>query len=397
MPRRAGAKDSPTRWTWARSDPAPVPDVRRGTGWFYDGENASRREVVVDVVPGGLRLLDRGDHREVAAWAYRALRPVDEVAREGRCRIRTDHGHARLVLTDRSLIAEIAAHAPQLAASGRSRVGLLARWAGLVVVSMAALLAVLGVGLPRFAEEIAEIVPTEWEMSFGESLVEPAVRQLAMLDTAVTPAWCTARRGHDVLEALTRRLAPAESPYRFQVRVASLDLVNAFALPGGQIVLTRGLLGFAESPDEVAGVLAHEMGHVVRRHTTSAVIEALGLAFLFGVMLGDPGTAVIGSAGEVLVGLGFRREAEMEADASAIALLERADVSTGGLADLFDRLGRRAGDMPEALHLLSTHPSDESRRELFERHATDRPPSLGAREWRELKDICTRRESIDLP
>ena len=370
--------------------------MRRGAGWFYDGESALRREVVVDVIPDGLRILDSGDHREVAAWEYRALRPVDEMARDGLCRIGTDHGRARLVLTDRSLIAEIAVHAPQLAASGRNRVSLLVRWGGLVAVSMAALLAVLWAGLPRFAEEVAEIVPIEWETKLGESLVEPTVRQLAMFDTAVTAAWCTARQGRDVLEALARRLAPAESPYRFRVHVASLDLVNAFALPGGQIVLTRGFLHFAESPDEVAGVLAHEMGHVVRRHTTSAVIEALGLAFLFGVMLGDPGTAAIGSAGEILAGLGFRREAEMEADASAIELLERADMSTRGLADFFDRLERKTGDMPEILHLLSTHPSDESRRELFERNATERPPSLGAREWQELREICSRQESIDL-
>ena len=370
--------------------------MRRGTGWFHDGESALRRVVVVDVVPGGLRILDRGDHREVAAWDYRALRRVDEVARDGLCRIRTNDGRARLVLTDRSLIAEIAAHAPQLAASGRNPANLFLRWTGLVAVSMAALMAVLWAGLPRFAEEVAEIIPTEWETSLGESLVEPAVRQLAMFDTAVTTAWCTARPGHGVLEALTRRLAPAESAYRFRVHVVSLEMVNAFALPGGQIVLTRGFLRFVESPDEVAGVLAHEIGHVVRRHTTSAVIEALGLAFLFGVMLGDPGTAAIGSAGEILVGLGFRREAEMEADASAIELLERAGMSTRGLADFFDRLDRKMGDMPEIPHMLSTHPPDESRRERFERNATERAPSLGAREWRELREIGSRQESIDL-
>ena len=370
--------------------------MRRGAGRYYDGESAVRREVVVDVIPGGLRILDSADHGEVGTWEYRELRPVDEVTRDGLCRIRTDHGRARLVLTDRSLIDEIAAHAPQLATSGRNRASLFLRWTGLVAVSMAALLAVLWAGLPRFADEVAEIIPTTWETSLGESLVEPTVRQLALFDTAVTTAWCTARRGHDVLEALTRRLAPAESPYRFQVHVASLEMVNAFALPGGQIVLTRGFLRFVESPDEVAGVLAHEIGHVVRRHTTAAVIEALGLAFLFGVMLGDPGTAAIGSAGEILVGLGFRREAETEADESALELLGRAGMSTQGLADFFDRLERKTGDMPEILHLLSTHPPEESRRELFEQSATERPPSLGASEWQELREICSRQEPIDL-
>ena len=193
------------------------------------------------------------------------------------------------------------------------------------------LLATLWFGLPRFAEEVARIVPHQWETDFGASLVEPVLRAFARFDETDKVAFCTAPGGLESLAELTHRLAPAASPYRFVVRVANLEMVNAFALPGGQIVIAEGLLRFAESPDEVAGVLAHEMGHVLYRHSTAAMIEALGLAFLFGALLGDFGIGVIGGAGETLVALTFRREAEAEADERALDLLGRAGVSSRGI------------------------------------------------------------------
>ena len=361
----------------------------RGTGRYYDGGSAVRRDVTIHLEPDGLRIAESADEREVGRWRYETLVAVDEVARDGLCRIRVGTGHARLNLTDRTLIAEVTRRAPQLATRDRGWVVLCLRWTAVFGVSMAVLLAAIWLGLPRFADTAARLVPVEWEMSLGRSLVEPLLRQLALIDSSPTTAYCVDRRGREVLAALSERLAPAESPYRFRVHVVSLEMPNAFALPGGQIVLTRGLLRFARSPDEVAGVLAHEMGHVVHRHPTAATLEALGLGFLFGVMIGDPGIGAIGWAGETLIGLNYRREAEMEADASAVEILGRAGVSSQGLADFFERLERSSGEMPAFLHLLSTHPSNESRRRRFEQDATRSPPSLGESEWQNLREICS--------
>lgn len=366
-----------------------------GAGSYYDGESAVRREVVLHLTPDGVRIVEPADQRELAFWEYRELRPVDEVPGDGPFRIRAGHGGARLVLTDRPLISEVTARAPRLTARERGWGGLFLRWAGLLTVSIAVLLAALWFGLPRLADHAARLVPNEWEAAIGESLVEPVVRQLALLDGTEAAGFCTASRGREVLEALSRRLAPAESPYRFHVRVANLKMNNAFAFPGGQIVIARGFLRFTESPDEVAGVLAHEMGHVIHQHTTAAMIETLGLAFLFGVMLGDLGTGAIGWAGETLIGLSFRREAETEADESAIELLGRAGLSSQGLADFFDRIERQTGDMPAFLHPLSTHPHNESRLRRFAQGVTTDPPSLSEREWRSLREICSRQEPLD--
>ena len=368
-----------------------------GAGRYYDGESAVRREVAVQTAPDGLRIVAPADRREIAFWRYGELRPVDEVRGDGPRRIRPRRGGGRLVLADRALIAEVEAHAPRLAARGRGGAGLGLRWTGLLAVSVAVLLGVLWFGLPRFAGGVARLVPAEWEAALGDRLVEPVVRNLALFDPVETAAFCTDPHGRAVVEALTRRLAPGaeESPYRLQVQVVTLEMSNAFALPGGRILITEGFLRAAESPDEVAGVLAHEIGHVIHRHTTAAMIEGLGLAFLFGGLLGDFGTGAAAWAGEVLIGLSFRREAEAEADESALDLLQRAGVSTQGLADFFARVEEEVGDAPAFLHPLTAHPSTASRRRRAARGAADHPPSLGERDWRSLQEICRIQEPLD--
>ena len=374
--------------------------MARGRGSYFDGESAARREVEVELAPDGVRIREPGagaepSGREIAYWRYHELRPVDEWSGGGPRRIRAGSGRARLVVESPELVAALDARAPRLAAHepGWTRLGL--RWAGLLVLALAVLLATLWFGLPRFAEEVTRVVPRQWEIDFGESLIEPVLRALARLDDADEVAFCAAPPGVESLDELTRRLAPTPSPYPFVVRVVNLKMVNAFALPGGQIVIADGLVRAAESPDEVAGVLAHEMGHVLHRHSTAAIIEALGLAFLFGAMLGDFGTGVIGGAGETLIGLSLRREAEAEADARALALLERAGLSSHGLADFFERMEREADNRPAAFHLLSTHPPTESRRQLARRHAAPgTPPSLDEDAWRSLKAICGQEEPL---
>lgn len=367
-----------------------------GEGGFFDGTRAERREVAVRLAPRGLRILAaEPDGRDVAFWEYDELRPVDEPGAGGPWRIRTRGGAGRLVVEDADLLAAIARRAPRIAAreSGWRRLGL--RWAGLVAGSIMVLVVVLWYGLPFFAEQATRFVPRKWEVALGDRLVEPVVRTLARMDDTDRPTFCTAPGGRGALDALTRRIAPVDSPYRFRVRVANLEMVNAFALPGGQIVLADGLLQFAESPDEIAGVLAHEMGHVLHRHSTTAIIEALGLAFLFAVLLGDLGTGIVGGAGETLIALSYRREAETEADERSLELLADAGLSTRGIADFFARIERDMGDVPAAFRILSTHPPSEHRRQRAAAATGIGASALDARAWRNLKKICARQEPLD--
>src|SRR5690606_38593589 len=106
-----------------------------------------------------------------------------------------------------------------------------------------------------------------------------------------------------------------------QIGIANIDMVNAVALPGGRVLLFNGLLKEAKSPDEVAGVLGHEMGHVRHRDTMTALVRQLGLSVVLGGFNGQVGGAVNG-----LLAMSYSRDAERAADAYSIDRLRAADI-----------------------------------------------------------------------
>ena len=134
--------------------------------------------------------------------------------------------------------------------------------------------------------------------------------------------------------------------------------VNAFAAPGGHVVVLSGLIDEAKSGDEVAGVLAHEIAHVIHRHPMESLVRAMGLAVLAEALSGD---GLGGTAAMLLAVTAYSREAE--ADATAVALLEAAGYDPLGLTDFFGRMAGEekrsgAGLIPS---YLSTHPPSEAR------------------------------------
>jgi len=355
-------------------------------GSFNDGRSAARIDVLVSFDLDALRLTDRMG-RPVALWPYEDLLHLSEVFDDEhlRLRLRSDEG-ARLTLPDMTLLEDLAARAPQLAVRRRSLAQSAVRWGASAVLAVAVLTGVLWFALPRFAEVTAQAIPVSWEVALGEQVFEQVLTLFALPGRA-PPKFCDAKAGRLVLDRLTDRLASAAaSPYDFKVSVLDLDMTNAFALPGGRIVIFKGLLDFAKSPDEVAGVLAHEMGHVTHRHGTEGIVKSLGLAFFFGVMLGDLGGGVVGLAGETLISTSFSREAETEADSEALTLLGRTGIRVEGVAEFFARLEETYGDVPDALALLSTHPTNESRGQRFASRGG--AAALSEDDWQALKAIC---------
>jgi predicted Zn-dependent protease len=197
---------------------------------------------------------------------------------------------------------------------------------------------------------------------------------------------CTAPAGQRALDRLAGRLALPGS--RVRVRVVDLGLVNAVTLPGRQVVLFRGLLGAARSPDEVAGVLGHELGHVENRDVMTGLLRDFGISLLIG---GADG----GKVANALLSSRYGRAAERAADAHAIAALARADISPADTAAFFDRLGKRepgavAGRL---LTYLSTHPLSAERRRAFVAATRRAPPyrsAMSVGEWQALRQICER-------
>jgi hypothetical protein len=180
---------------------------------------------------------------------------------------------------------------------------------------------------------------------------------------------CTAPAGVAALAELVARYEKhADLHVPLRVVVVDNPMVNAFALPGGYIYMMRGLIQKARGPDEVAGVLGHEIGHVKFRHGLQSAIQSGGLGFLLGTVFGDfaGGTAIL-LASRALLSSAFSREAERQADAFGVDLMLKGGGNPEGLAGFF---GTAGGGPPGALNWLTSHPS--------ERRARGRHPAAGA-------------------
>lgn len=224
---------------------------------------------------------------------------------------------------------------------------------------------------------LAPLVPASVEKAYGDALVGDFGGR-----------YCSSPLGDAALRRLTARLDPDAAD--LNVRVVDIAIVNAAALPAGNIVLFDKLLKTVETPDELAGVLAHEIAHVRKRHVTAAMIREFGVGVLATALGGATGANVDG-----LAALTFSRRAEREADGEAIAGLRRAGISPEPTSAFFKRLGdaeKKLGRLEPALAYLSSHPLSDGRARRFEtagREGDVHAPALTAREWAGLRAICS--------
>ncbi len=222
-----------------------------------------------------------------------------------------------------------------------------------VGATLVALVLGLWFGSDVLVELAVDRIPVEWEQKLGES----AYREfLAGQDvTKDGPAVAAVKE-------MTQRLAGQvpNSPYRFEVTVVKSDVVNAFALPGGYVVVFTGLMKKADSPEEVAGVLAHELNHVLQRHGLERIIKQLGFVAVVSIVLGNPPGlgGVMKQLGIDLMTMKFGRAQETEADVTGLQLLYRAKINPEGMITFFQRLAEKDEGRVE---WLSTHPMSSAR------------------------------------
>jgi len=225
------------------------------------------------------------------------------------------------------------------------------------VVGGAILTMVLGLwyGSDFLVEMAVSRIPIEWEQKLGEA----AYRDFLSHQEVVKEGPAVA-----ALAEMTRRMTEQipDNPYTFDVTVVKSDVVNAFALPGGYVVVFTGLMKKAESGEEVAGVLSHELNHVLQRHGLERIVKNLGLmtaaAIVFGNQQGLVG--MMKQLGVELFTLKFGREQETEADLTGLQLLQRAKIDPSGMIRFFERLSENDEGRME---WLSTHPMSTGRAE----------------------------------
>jgi Zn-dependent protease with chaperone function len=364
---------------------------------FTDGRTAKLREVELGFASDALEIRQTGQVLE--RWPYREIALVEERFGDAPMRLRHGDRAGRLTIEHAGLIRALIERAPHL--SGRLRhtlsLGGFTKW-GIAVGATALGVYLLIAELPAIG---ARIVPLKWEEALGRTVE----RQMTFL-FARNSKVCAAGPGMAALDRLRGRLtAKLKTRYRFRLRVLDSPMVNAFAAPGGYVVIMRGLIDKAESPDEVAGVLAHEIGHVVERHATEALFRALGFNLIVATLVGN--TTSMGNAvaqvGTGLASLSYGRAAEREADAVGIRLLNDADISGTGLAAFFGRIAKayggkaKKGAKPDKAETtgegglwgyLSTHPPSAERSRRIKAAATGRGHAMSQHDWAALKAIC---------
>ena len=148
-----------------------------------------------------------------------------------------------------------------------------------------------------------------------------------------------------------------EPLYNYEYVVVENSMINAFTIPGGKIIITTGLINYCVSADELAGVVAHELGHAQERHIISRLVKELGIEILSG---GD--TFVLGEITKAITSASFDRKQEEMADMYACELLEKAKLEPRILASLFRRLKDDTQNKAmEHFEIVASHPNFSSR------------------------------------
>jgi len=252
-------------------------------------------------------------------------------------------------------------------------------WALLAVVAALCLLVPLGLlsNMDLASKSIAKQVPSEWESDLGELSFKQYTLQAQLMDEEKT---------QPLLDPLISPLLSAinDERYQYQFYIANNSELNAFALPGGVVVINSGLILAADSADEVLGVVAHEITHVQQQHGLRNVISSAGTYVLLSALLGDVSglLGMVADSAPLLINQGYSRQFETQADELGFELLVAANIDPKGLASFFKKLLKKEQEMLEKLgadeqqnlisigfEFLSSHPATQARVDKLTKNA----------------------------
>jgi predicted Zn-dependent protease len=334
---------------------------------FFDGRTGTAHAVIAHLQGTTLRI-DGNDTAPLAAWPVAKIRRADGDISGATVTLRHTAGPERLELPDATLLADLRAAGASVAGPvSLGRRPLVALGAGFI-----AAVAIAAVLIDRLPSLLTPFVPHRLERAWSDQF------EAAVLSSVPV---CQGAAGSAAMHDLFARLATAaglSSPPPIEVLDGSL--VNAFTLPDGRVVVLRGLIDESQDSDELAGVLAHELGHVVHRDPTREMLRRLEL---------DMTARSLGWGGGVastITALSYGRSAEAAADASAIDTLHAAGLRADGLSRFFTMLQAKLGDAGDPA-FLSDHPT------TADRAARLRQPPTGAHAltdpaWHAVRQMC---------
>jgi len=356
---------------------------------FFDGEFARDRAVTLD--DDGSNLVFAGPDVPQTHWSIAGLHPIDPPSPGQPFRLTHDlKPGARLVIRDDAFVHSLVSRNKHLKGGySWKHLRQVAAWtAGGIAAAIILGYATMAI-LPQ---KVAFMLPENWRNRVGGQIVKSLVANAKQCHTV---------DGDAAKLAMITVLAEGNSdipPISFEFY--DMPLVNAFAAPGGKIIFTRGILEKADRPEEIAGVLAHEIGHVAHRHPEAQLVRMTGLQVLISVVSGSGGGDFTSNVAALAALLRYSREAEREADAYARNTMDMANVDPMGLKTFFEKImkpgaenkpnDKNASALDRIGNVFSTHPGTEDRIKEIQPLPAGRTPVavLTPEQWKALKSIC---------
>lgn len=351
------------------------------TARYYDGKVATVHEVGVRASSHELVITDVAGTAVIARWPASELGVLGDTEHEKAPPVIRRGDEARLVIEDGELRRQLAQTMPVLSALARPRSKAPPRIA-LFGATLAAAVGLFWLAIDVGSSSLAPYVPYDLQRKLGTSVAGELVGQQPL---------CQGRAGLAAINGLANRLAKAaDYPHPIEVRVVKGGPVNAFALPGGILVIYSDLIDKARNGNEVAGVLAHEVGHIAHYHSIKGLARQFGIDRLLNAMTGgfsDLGT--IGQGGSLLLALRNGRSFERDADSTGVEMLEKLGLRADGIASFFERMMEdHPTDAAAMIGIWSSHPPTAERIAATRRPATGRP-AFSEAEWQALRTICS--------
>jgi len=358
-------------------------------GYYLDGRSATRHPITIQLTTTALHIL-KADGNTIR-WPYGEIAQT-QGAYEGE-QVRLEYGASlpqTVIVEDSAFLTAI----QEAAAASATHFHNPRQRPLRVRLTILAGIALLGVtvgfyvwGIPGLATFLAPRIPASWEEQLGISVLE----QLAPLANR-----CVDQNRLPALESIVTRLSRAmpDSPYHIRLTVVDRPVMNAFALPGGQVVVFRGLLEAAETPEQLAGVLAHELQHIYKQHSTHAIIEQASTSLLIAAVSGDfTGALAYGIEGARVLGkLRYSRLHEDEADREGLLLLQTNGIDPAEMIAFYRIMEAQHPHDSAALSYLSTHRATDDRIAMLTKLAGTPPPHpvkfFSREEWKDLRSLC---------
>ena len=351
---------------------------------YYDGKQAEPYSAMVVPEADGL-LIQTPTLPTPLFWDYASVM-ISEIPEYIRPLIVTNSGipDARLVIYDYTLYDSLVKKIPKGNAP-RITISTSATSISFWFIAAATVTYAVYWLAPQLALPIAEHFPASWEQRLGDYTVAAIVADKTV---------CKNSAGVAALDKLVNSLSEvADLPMQVSTLVVKSKSINAFSAPGGRIVIYNHLIETADNTNELAGVIAHEMGHIIKRHPTQSMVRALGLDLVIKMVFGGTDkTATTASIGNSLFQLRYNRMFEREADEMATQILYNANIDNRGFIKFFMRLQaeQKFAATENILTYASTHPPTSERIEAIQKakNVTYSAQILTAEEWQSLKTIC---------